>query len=73
MFPDYIVDHVQLNEIEVFEPFIAEVGQSSSNHNYTTVNLIETYTNPIVFAGPISKNGKKNKLKTKNITIFDLT
>ncbi len=37
--------------------FQMEVGQVTINHNWTTVNLSKSFTNPVVVAKPLSYNG----------------
>ena len=36
---------------------VFEAGEVTLNHNWTTVTLTNTYTNPVVIAAPLSRNG----------------
>ncbi|HKI51044.1 MAG TPA: SdrD B-like domain-containing protein [Geothermobacteraceae bacterium] len=48
---------------------IFEVGTVSLNHNWTTVNLTTTFSNPVVVAKPLSLNGSDpSVVRIRNVT-----
>ena len=48
---------------------IGEFGKVSTNHNWTTVTLLRTFTNPVVVAKPLSFNGSDPAaIRIKNVT-----